>query len=482
MFTKEELSAKTLKEVKQEFATQFPAIKGIFPQFASKESLIDVMTREKSLAAVYGPMLVEEARKYGCTLGNVTPDDPLAAGTHDKVAIADTEMIDRIGHLSKVIEGFSHVPGLEKSCEQLTAVKEAFESALLENQELKSYRAPDTTTSEVVQVNADGESHVTIAGIEVPFVNGDCDIPVRDEHYRFNAWRSRVEAGGLAFEASAGDFIGLMLAGHNIQLIGPPSVGKTSLPMQIGAIAKWPTVRFNFNADLVIDDFLGCYEAINGETVWKDGALPYAVKNGCLLILDEFDRAPAEACSVLMPVLEPNGVLLNTRNPNAKPLPKHPNLRIIATSNTTGHGDTTGMYVNTKVQDSAFLNRFGIAFHVDWMSPDHEKGLLLEVTGIDAKEADTIVKVAAETRKLSRDDTNRALLNYPVTTRQAIEWAKALKATENMEKSFVLTVLGKMPESERMAVTEIAQRLIGGQFANAIPNVTASSVCADTPF
>jgi len=81
MFTKEELSAKTLKEVKQEFATQFPAIKGIFPQFASKESLIDVMTREKSLAAVYGPMLVEEARKYGCTLGNVTPDDPLAAGS-----------------------------------------------------------------------------------------------------------------------------------------------------------------------------------------------------------------------------------------------------------------------------------------------------------------------------------------------------------------------------------------------------------------
>src|SRR6202166_4264716 len=81
-------------------------------------------------------------------------------------------------------------------------------------------------------------------------------------------------------------------------------------------------------------------------TEFRDGILPWALKNNIALCFDEYDAGRPDVMFVIQRVLEVSGRLtLLDQNKVLKP---HPAFRMFATANTVGLGDTSGLYHGTQ--------------------------------------------------------------------------------------------------------------------------------------
>ena len=68
---------------------------------------------------------------------------------------------------------------------------------------------------------------------------------------------------------------------------------------QIAARANQGMLRSNLNGQTTIGDFVGLWTVKGGETVWVDGVLPKAMREGIWLVLDEIDFAEPAILSVI---------------------------------------------------------------------------------------------------------------------------------------------------------------------------------------
>lgn len=316
--------------------------------------------------------------------------------------------------------------------------------------------APDHRTGKVVEV--DGQKAVKLDGSLFPVFDRVEEsayfIPAEDPDFRFDYWNAQTQAGALKFKQSASDLMNLIIDDWRCLLVGPPSVGKTALPTQFAAKTNWPLTRFNGNRDVTMDDFVGTFVAKGGETHWVDGPLARAMRHGHIFVIDEVDHMPAECSSTLHSVLEPGGHLLISRT--GEVIKPHENFRLIATANTAGFGDDTGLHPNAQVQDAAFLSRFQAVFHVGYPTRTQERDLLVARYGVAKKLATLISNMANETRRAAE----KRDIMYPITIRQTMAFADASR-TLPVSDAFVLTILAKLPTTDRQAVVEIAQRHLG---------------------
>ena len=79
--------------------------------------------------------------------------------------------------------------------------------------------------------------------------------------------------------------------------------GKTFMVEQACAKAKRDMFRVNVTIETDEDDLLGGFRLVNAETVWFDGPVIMAMRQGAVLLLDEIDLASTKIMC-LQPVLE----------------------------------------------------------------------------------------------------------------------------------------------------------------------------------
>lgn len=473
-------------ELRKEMRGQFPETRGEFASNANKAECLAIIESTQTSLTVMGLHGGPNRLGGATTTDGDVPDE----GVHGEGAEKATDheaAIDAAARTAPV--GFKEVmkalEGLNPQAHtEIVRLQEAEVKLTAEIKELSGSIDKTTDLSLLPAIKDGGMELVTIGGMPVPImarepvkptpgelqINGKLKelyeydmykwnhVPDIDDEYRFDIWRGQTECGAMKFEQSAGDFIQLLLAGENVMLIGPPAVGKTSLPCQFAARVGWPVVRFNGNQDITMGDLVGNYEAHKGSTRWVDGPLPAAMKMGAIFIIDEADHMPAECSSTLHPVLEQRGNSLMIASNGGEIVKPHPNFRVVSTMNTAGFGDETGLFSAAQVQDFAFNDRFSVAIRVVWMKPKHERQLIRKLTGIGSEIVKRIVKVANDTR----EKQTQGGVTYPITLRQTIGWATTTMMLDgDVGAGFALSVLNKIPSQDAGAVAEIAQRHFG---------------------
>ena len=197
--------------------------------------------------------------------------------------------------------------------------------------------------------------------------------------------------------------------------------GKTTMIEQVCAKLKRECFRVNITKQTDEDDLLGGFRLINGETVWSDGAVVKAMRNGGVLLLDEIDLASFNIMC-LQPVLEGKGVYLKKINEWVTPAP---GFTVFATANTKGKGSDDGRFIGTNVLNEAFLDRFPVTLEQEYAPRATEKKILakaMSAVGVDDNDfCDHLVKWAEIIRKSFAEGA----IDEIISTRRLVDITKA---------------------------------------------------------
>jgi len=247
-----------------------------------------------------------------------------------------------------------------------------------------------------------------------------------------------------------------------IYIGGPTGCGKSASCLEMAAAINQPVLRVQLTRDFRVSQFVGSMELKlddngNRYTEFTDGVLPQAMKNGWWLLLDEVDMAHADVTMALQSVLEGNPLVL-TENFGEVVKP-HENFRIIATANTMGNGDETGLYEAAKAQNQATLDRYGVTIKADYPNPETEADILVTRSGISKADAKKMVKVARTVRESLQAEECRCTFS----TRRLISWAKKAVRLSDVRKGAKIAVLNKLETDDAEFVNSLIQRYFGGQ-------------------
>jgi len=239
-------------------------------------------------------------------------------------------------------------------------------------------------------------------------------------------------------------------ATHNYPalLIGETGTGKTSIIQDLAERNGKQWVRFNLTGDTTVDEFVGKYTLRAGETVWEDGILLQAMKNGHWLIVDEINVALPEILFALHSLLDDDKFVV-VANHNGEVVRPHEDFRFFGTMNPVEE------YAGTKELNKAFQSRFAMILHMEYPPKKEEIEIVRQHSGIDKLTIAKMVDVAAQIRTAKKKNE----VFYTCSTRDLIHWAK-LSSHIGMEDAFTASVLNKAM-TDRDKLVKIYDEVIG---------------------
>ena len=271
-------------------------------------------------------------------------------------------------------------------------------------------------------------------------------IPSIDENYQFQDFTECVILD--------------LIADNNIALTGHTGSGKTSLVEQLAARVGQPTIRVNTNQQTTTYDFMGYNTAVNGSVEWVDGALPFCMKNGFWLVIDEGDYAEPSILSALNAVLEEGRTLMLKEKGN-ETIKAHEDFRIIFTGNTLGQMSVyRGLYQGTRLMNEAFMNRFNSCYIVDYLDAESELKMLLgRYPTFHQAVAKRMVAVANAMRESFKNET----IDSTFSPRLLMSWTQRIMELSDRGEKAVMdaakhTIESKLSAEDAEAFRGMCQR------------------------
>lgn len=239
-----------------------------------------------------------------------------------------------------------------------------------------------------------------------------------------------------------------------VLLSGPTGSGKTSVIQQTAARLNWGYTRFGCDSDLSRSDLVGLWTLRGEETVFQYGPLVRAMREGHILVIDEWDVANPSVAMLLQPVLEGEPFYLAETGELISP---HEDFRIFATANTIGLGDESGLYSGTQPQNYASLDRFSIVWMVDYASKVDERKVLKARTKLPDGDIEKMLDVAGLVRKAFVAQE----IMTTMSTRTLVNLCDLTVDFGNAALAFEAGYLNKMNKEDRGVVKELIQRIFG---------------------
>ncbi|MFQ6548410.1 cobaltochelatase subunit CobS [Aestuariibius sp. 2305UL40-4] len=273
-------------------------------------------------------------------------------------------------------------------------------------------------------------------------------VPDIDTTYRFDPDTTLAILAGFGWN-------------RRVMIQGYHGTGKSTHIEQVAARLNWPCVRVNLDSHISRIDLIGkdAIKLKDGKQVtdFQEGILPWALRNACAIVFDEYDAGRADVMFVIQRVLEVDGKLtLLDQNEVIEP---HPSFRLFATANTVGLGDTTGLYHGTQQINQGQMDRWSLVATLNYLSHDAETAIVLAKnphynTEKGRKTVAQMVTVAGLTRTAFMNGE----LSTVMSPRTVIAWAQNAEIFRSVGYAFRLSFLNKCDELERQTVAEFYQR------------------------
>lgn len=266
-------------------------------------------------------------------------------------------------------------------------------------------------------------------------------LPAKDPGYIFDINLTKTVIQGLEMN------IPTLLWGH-------AGVGKTSLYEQVAAHTGRGFLRVQHTANTEEGDVEGRWTIQNGQQVFEEGPLPQAMRYGLVYCADEYDFASPAVLSLYQAVLEGKPLYIKACNRRVEATS---GFRFVATGNTNGAGDDSGLYQGTQLQNAANYERFGIVERVEYWPEAQEVAVLQGRFGL--RKDDAVRMVAFANRMRAAFDRREVAI--PLSPR-ALQNATKLGQTRN-DLTFGLTraYINRLPGMSARFATEVMQRDFG---------------------
>jgi len=250
----------------------------------------------------------------------------------------------------------------------------------------------------------------------------------------------------------------MALAGKDRTLLtGGTGTGKSSLVKQIAARLNYGLCRINFDGQVTRSDLVGEWIIKGKEMVFQYGVLPIAWKMpGVIILFDEWDSIKEDTAFVLQRPLEKDDGHLLILETGGELIPLHEDNFIVATGNTVGQGDESGLYSQgTRIQNYSQINRFGITIKMNYLPPDKEKEMLgKKFPSLEPAEVDAFVTTVNKVR----DGFSNGQISVPLSPRDLIQWAQVYLKLGDPMKAARYCFLNRMSTEDAQVTEGLIQR------------------------
>jgi cobaltochelatase CobS len=239
---------------------------------------------------------------------------------------------------------------------------------------------------------------------------------------------------------------------------GYHGAGKTTVVEQVCARLGRPYLRIQHTDTTEESHIVGQMVVRNGATEFDYGPLAEAMMRGWVYLADEYDFAHPAVIAVYQAVLEGKPLYIKEAPPSQRLVKPHPHFRFIATGNTNGSGDDTGLYSGTKIGNAAAYSRFGITIHVDYPEAKTEIAILKGSMPLTQDVAEKLVDFAGRIRTMYGNGE----ISLPISPRELIRAATiGVVKGGNFRRGIELAYSNRLDKTQSEAVSQTAQRIFG---------------------
>ncbi len=237
---------------------------------------------------------------------------------------------------------------------------------------------------------------------------------------------------------------------HRLPLLlkGPTGCGKTRFVEHMAARLGLPLFTVACHDDLSAADLIGRYLLKGGETVWVDGPLTRAVREGGICYLDEVVEARKDVTVVLHPLTDDRRRLVIDRTGEdlAAPGP----FMLVASYN-------PGYQSILKKLKPSTRQRF-VSIGFDFPDPATETAVLVAETGLDPARAGGLVRLAGHIRKLSGMD-----LEEGVSTRLLVYAGTLIAGGMKVDRALETAIVAPLSDEPdvQQALRDLAAAVYG---------------------
>ncbi|MBW3244715.1 CbbQ/NirQ/NorQ/GpvN family protein [Epibacterium sp. DP7N7-1] len=216
-----------------------------------------------------------------------------------------------------------------------------------------------------------------------------------------------------------------------VLLKGPTGCGKTRFVEHMAARLGLPLHTVACHDDLSAADLIGRYLLKGGETVWVDGPLTRAVREGGICYLDEVVEARKDVAVVLHPLTDDRRRLVIDRTGEELVAPKC--FMLVASFN-PGYQN-----ILKKLKPSTRQRFLSIGF--DFPDAKIETAVVTEESGLDHDRAAALVRLAGHIRNLSGMD-----LEEGVSTRLLIYAATLIANGMSVDRALEVAIIAPLSD------------------------------------
>jgi len=238
---------------------------------------------------------------------------------------------------------------------------------------------------------------------------------------------------------------------------GHAGTGKTSGVEQVAACTGRELLRIQHTVNTEESHIVGQWIARNGETFFEHGPLALAMKNGWIYLADEYDFAQPAVLAVYQPVLEGKPLIIKEADAASRIVRPHPNFRFVATGNTNGSGDETGLYQGTNIQSAANFDRFHMVLEVKYMAPEKEVQILCKQARVEELDAKKLVEFG----RMVRESYDGNKIATPISPRSLIAAAMIGKRKSSYRAGIAYAFANKLSRVDKEVVDGLAARIFG---------------------